>query len=85
MNGNPNTVRLATLDELLLKTIPQHIAPTPTRRQLCNWLDEAKIPRFKSNPAAKRGGGVCYYSVAAVEKFLRTRLLPGRIQTEVSA
>lgn len=68
-------VRLATLDELLRTVIPLFLSPIPNRETLRDWLDKAKIPRFKSNPSAKRGGGPCYYSVAAVEKFLRSRTL----------
>lgn len=71
-----NTARLATLDEIRDKVIPLFISPVPTRETVRDWLDAAKIPRFKSNPAAKRGGGPVYYSVAATEKFLRARILP---------
>jgi hypothetical protein len=46
---------------------------------LRGWFDRARIPRFKANPLAKRGGGLVYYSAAAVETFLRSRLLPGRM------
>lgn len=70
--------RLATIPELLKSTIPFHIDPAPTRETLRAWFDAASIPRFKSNPLAKRGGGPVYYSVAAVEKLLRSRTLPGR-------
>jgi hypothetical protein len=31
---------------------------------------------MKANPLAKRGGGQVYYSVAHVERFLRSRLAP---------
>lgn len=39
----------------------------------------ARIPRFKPNPTAKRGGGYVYYSVPAVEKFLRSRTTTGGV------
>ena len=70
-----NTARLATLDQLIETTLPNFIQPIPTRDTLRNWFDAAKIPRFKSNPSAQRGGGPCYYSVPAVEKFLRSRTI----------
>lgn len=70
------TARLETLDGLLKNVIPIFISPVPSAATVRSWLDSAKIPRFKSNPIAKRGGGTVYYSVAAVEKFLRGRTLP---------
>ena len=75
---NP-TARLASLDGLLETVIPAYLNPTPSRETLREWFDEARIPRFKANPTAKRGGGPVYYSVAAVEKFLQTRTLPCRL------
>ena len=75
---NPSA-RLASLDGLLETIIPAYLNPTPSRETLREWFDEARIPRFKANPTAKRGGGPVYYSVAAVEKFLQTRTLPCRL------
>ena len=75
---NP-TARLASLDGLLETVIPAYLNPTPSRETLRDWFDMARIPRFKANPAAKRGGGQVFYSVAAVEKFLQTRTLPCRL------
>ena len=75
---NP-TARLASLDGLLETIIPAFLNPTPSRETLREWFDEARIPRFKANPSAKRGGGPVYYSVAAVEKFLQTRTVPCRL------
>ncbi len=74
-----NSARLATLDELLKTVIPAYLTPPPGRETLRDWFDEARIPRFKSNPAARRGGGPVFYSVSAVEKFLRSRTLPCRL------
>ncbi len=71
--------RMATMDELLKNVIPLFLNPPPSRDALRDLLDREKIPRFKSNPAAKRGGGTVWYSVAAVEKLFRTRMLPGRL------
>jgi hypothetical protein len=71
------TARLATLDVLLETTIPAFLSPPPSRETLRAWFDQARIPRFKANPLARRGGGQVYYSVAAVEKFLRSRTIPG--------
>lgn len=71
--------RAATIDELIANTIPLFIRPVPSRDTLRSWFDNAKIPRFKSNPLAKRGGGPVFYQVSSVEKFLRSRMLPGRV------
>jgi len=80
MNTNPPpTARLATLDQLVQTLIPAYLDPTPSRETLRDWFDAARIPRFKANPTAKRGGGPVFYSVAAVEKFLQTRTLPCRL------
>lgn len=68
--------RLATLDELIATILPAYLSPVPSRETLRDWFDRARIPRFKMNPLAKRGGGPVYYSVAAVEKFLRSRITP---------
>jgi hypothetical protein len=69
------TARLATLDQLQKTTIAVFLDPIPAKQVLRDWFDAARIPRFKSNPAAKKGGGPCYYSVSAVEKFLRSRII----------
>lgn len=74
-----STARLASLDGLLETVIPAFLSPPPSRETLRDWFDGARIPRFKANPTAKRGGGPVYYSVAAVEKFLQTRTLPCRL------
>ena len=73
----PNQARLATLEQLRATTLAVFLNPVPGPETLRAWFDAARIPRFKSNPTAKRGGGVAYYSVAAVEKYFRSRTLPG--------
>jgi hypothetical protein len=73
------TARLATLDQLVKTLIPAYLTPIPSHETLREWFDTARIPRFKANPAARRGGGPVFYSVAAVEKFLQTRTLPCRL------
>ena len=78
-----SSARLATLGQLLQTTIPAYLAPTPSPETLRAWFDRARIPRFKSNPTAKRGGGTVFYSVAAVEKFLQSRTLPCRLSPAV--
>lgn len=80
VTANSNA-RLATLDELLKTTVPAFLSPSPSRDTLRTWLDDAKVPRFKANPLATRGGGPCYYQVAGVEKLLRSRTLPGKLVT----
>jgi hypothetical protein len=77
--SSPTTARLATLDELIEKTLPVFISRIPCKITLRTWFDEAAIPRIKNNPQAKRGGGYVFYSVAHVEKYFRSRMLPGRL------
>ena len=85
MIGNRTiSARLATLDELIENVLPLFISPVPSRDTLRDWFDRADIARFKSNPTAKRGGGAVYYSVSAVEKFLRSRTFNGRLSTKQS-
>jgi len=80
MNTNktelPQTARLASLDQLRETIVAHHLYPPPSRETLRDWFEAARIPRFKANPLAKHGGGPVYYSVAAVEKFLRSRTIP---------
>jgi len=73
------SARLATLDQLVITLIPAYLTPTPSHETLRAWFDAARIPRFKANPTARRGGGPVFYSVAAVEKFLQSRTLPCRL------
>lgn len=68
--------RLATIERLLETVIPAFLDPVPKREALRDWLDAAGVPRFKSNPLAKRGGGPVFYSVSHVEKLLRARTEP---------
>jgi hypothetical protein len=70
--NEPNTqARAATLDELLANVVPLFLSPVPKRDTFRGLLERRNVPKFKSNPLAKRGGGPCYYSVPAVEKLLR--------------
>ena len=68
--------RLATLEQLRQTTLAVFLNPVPGPETLRAWFDSANIPRFKSNPTAKRGGGPVFYSVAHVEKYFRSRTLP---------
>ena len=80
MQENPSqTARLATMAELRKTLLTAHLSPVPCAVTLRNWFDAAHVPRLKTNPTARRGGGPCYYSVAHVEKFLRSRMLPGKM------
>ena len=72
----PQHARLATLARLRETTLQNFLDPIPTDEALRNLFDRAGVPRFKSNPDAKRGGGPVYYSVPHVEKLLRTRTQP---------
>ena len=77
MNDNETRARAATLDRLAETTVRVFLDPVPNRSTLRSMFKSAGIPCFKSNPSAKRGGGTVYYSVPAVEKFLRARFAPG--------
>jgi len=85
MQSNNTSARLASLEGLLQTTIPAFLHPVPSRETLREWFDKARIPRFKSNPSAKRGGGTVFYSVSAVEKFLQSRTLPCRLAPAVTS
>ena len=78
-NHQTSNARLATLSELRENILPNILAPVPTTETLRNWFDAANIPRLKTNPLAKRGGGLTFYSVAAVEKYIRNRTMPGKV------
>lgn len=69
-------VRAATLAELKETLLPNFIHKVPSDETLRAWFDAAGVPRFKANPLAKRGGGPIFYSVPAVEKFFRSRMVP---------
>jgi hypothetical protein len=73
MQSTEIKARLATLDELKQTTIPAFFSPVPSDETLRNWFLAAKVPYFKANPVALRGGGPIYWSVSGVEKFLRSR------------
>ncbi len=77
-------VRLATLAVLKQTLIAAYLSPVPCDLTLRKLFDDNRIPRFKQNPSAKRGGGRCFYQVCAVEKLLKSRLLPGNIQAPVA-
>ena len=65
--------RLATLDELRATVLSAYLQPVPSDKTLRAWFKEAGIPRLKSNPTAKHGGGIVWWHVAAVEKLLRQK------------
>ncbi len=71
-----STARLATIAQLRETILPNFLQPVPSEDALRDLFDRENIPRFKSNPTAKRGGGPCFYSVAAVEKLFRRVTLP---------
>ena len=68
----PTNARAATIDALLV-ILKTHLDPVPKRDTFRLLLKRAGIPKFKANPAARRGGGITHYSVAAVEKLIRSR------------
>lgn len=66
--------RAASLEQILSEVVPLYLSPAPSKHTLRVWFDAAKIPRFKANVTARRGGGPIFYSVAGVEKFFRQRI-----------
>jgi len=84
INNNETTARLETIEQLLENTVPLFLSPPPKKEALKAWLDDAKVPRFKANPTAERGGGTVWYSVAGVEKFFRNRMMPGKTKRTAS-
>lgn len=72
----PTAARTATLAVLRETTVAAFLDPIPCNESLRAMFDRAGIPRFKANVLARKGGGPCYYSVAHVEKFFRSRMLP---------
>jgi|OpeIllAssembly_1097287.scaffolds.fasta_scaffold3125941_1 hypothetical protein len=77
MNENATTApikaRLANLDELCTTLLPGYLSPVPSRDSIRRWLNAERVPRFKMNPNASRGGGPAFYSVVHVERLLRER------------
>jgi hypothetical protein len=67
------SARLVTLEAAQRDIIPLFLNPPPSVETLRNWFDAAKIPKFKANPCARRGGGTVFYSTAGIEKFFRSR------------
>ena len=65
--------RLATVDQLRVTLLTRYLDPVPSTKTLHAWFRRAAVPRFQANPAAVRGGGPVYYSVAAIEKLIRKR------------
>ena len=72
--GRPRA-RLADLEYLRTHVVPLYLSRVPSAETCRRWFDAAGIPRHKANPSAKRGGGRCFYEVAAVEKLLRRTCL----------
>ena len=66
--------RMASLPVLQRTTVALFLTPVPCKETLRTLFDRERIPKFKSNPSARRGGGTVYYSTAAVEKLFRSRL-----------
>ncbi len=79
INAQPTAqaARLATIAQLRKTTLAVFIDPIPSNETLRAWFDAANIPRFKSNPSARKGGGPVFYSTAGVEKFFRSRMIGG--------
>ena len=67
--------RFATLRELRQTVLAAYFQPIPQYRTLRIMF--ANVPKLKTNPDAVRGGGELYYSVAGVEKALRSRIRGG--------
>ena len=68
--------QLATIDQMKgpKGLLTKYLSPVPSKRSLIRWFRHNGIVGVKSNPAAKRGGGTPYYSLAAVEKMLGSQI-----------
>jgi len=71
-----NNTRLATLKTLRQEILPNFLQPIPTDSTLRTMFDRARVPRFQTNPLARRGGGQVFYAVAAIEKLFKAQTLP---------
>lgn len=67
------TARLATVATLRTEIFARYLNPLPNNRTLRKWMRAARIPSLQSNPHAKNGGGEIWWSVVAVEAWLRKR------------
>jgi len=65
--------RFQTLPQLREGLVATYFNPPPSTRALSSWFKREGVAHTKSNPKARRGGGQVYFSVAHVERVLRTR------------
>jgi hypothetical protein len=64
--------RFQSLAQLKPGLFAGYFDPLPSDFSLRQFLLRHRVPFIKTNPVAKRGGGACFYSVAATEKALRS-------------
>jgi hypothetical protein len=68
---SPNRPQFATIQQLRLRILPDILQPVPPQATLRHWFKH--LPKVQNNPQAKRG--TVYYSVQAVEDYLRSRII----------
>jgi hypothetical protein len=78
MNANISNARLADMAQIR-EHLSNILTPVPAPDTLRALFKRARIPQFKSNPLAVRGGGRVFYSVPHVEKLFRSQLAPARL------
>ena len=62
---------MATLERLMVHTIPLYLDPVPAAKTLRKWFADWGVKQSKANKQAARGGGPVYYAVADVERGLQ--------------
>ena len=62
--------------KLKADVLPGYFDELPSDETLRSRFKAARVPFIKCNRAAKRGGGVVFWDIAAVEKHLRSALRP---------
>lgn len=68
-------VRARTLNDICENVVPLYFSPPPCRMTIYRLLRAAKVPKFKTNLSAKRGGGRAFYSMPVVEKLFQQRVV----------
>jgi len=74
-NATSNPVaEFLTLTELRKQVLPGLLAPIPDNHRLRRWF--RGLPRLQHNGVARRG--TAYYSVSAVEDWVRSHIVAGK-------
>lgn len=66
--------RLISLERVRAELLPGWFDPVPSPAATRKFLNRAGVRRFKTNPAAKAGGGHCFYVLTDIEEALSRRI-----------